>query len=830
MHKDNDKIDHINYALVAKTHSSMYLMHKYWARKPHNVVAEYIKHYSKEGDIVLDPFCGSGVTVIEALKSGRKAVGIDLDPAAIFITRCTVMPVDLEKMNNAFKDIEDAVKERIEKLYQTKCPHCKNETTAEAIIWEEDNPIEIRYSCSCNNHNKNVWKNADEYDLKLLQEIKKETISYWYPKNELIWNTRINVHKGLKVSDLFTKRNLLALSAILSEIEKIKNKDIKGIMKFTFSSALSQASKLVFIIRKRGRQKGNDKETKEVGSWATRGYWIPREYFEINAWNCFEERFKKVLRGKQESNKKIKKFNIANNFEDLNNHSNFLIKKYNVLELNDIILPNSVDYIFTDPPYGDAVPYLELDYMWNSWLKFEVDFEDEIIVSDSPIRNKTIELYEKMLNAAFKQIYTVLKPGKYLTLTFHSTNIKIWTAIIKAVIIAGFSLEKIIYQPPARASAKGLLAPYGSAVGDYYIRFIKPTVESKKSNDEISKERYERIVVECAKRILAERGEPTIYQHILNGIIVELKNAGSLLSGDINPDDVMKNHIGDEFTLVDVLDENGKKVGQKWWLENPESIPYLELVPLTDRIETAILNVLHGKIKVSFDDILQEIFIKFPNALTPDTQNIKEILSEYAEKTRDGKWILKAIVSSRETQHSEMIYYLAVLGKKAGFDIWIGQREQGDLYKNKKLSNLCTTMDPVFRFIPTHNIDRVKQIDVLWYRESRINYEFEVENTTVITEAIIRGSNIPTEMVKRYIVIPDERERFLYKKAREPILKENVEKNNWKFITYKDLQNLFIESKRKKEIDTVEIDKIAKIAKKIEPSKQLDMKDILEKE
>ncbi len=44
--------EHIDYPIVAKTHPSMYLMHKYWARKPHNVVAKYIERYTEEGDVV----------------------------------------------------------------------------------------------------------------------------------------------------------------------------------------------------------------------------------------------------------------------------------------------------------------------------------------------------------------------------------------------------------------------------------------------------------------------------------------------------------------------------------------------------------------------------------------------------------------------------------------------------------------------------------------------------------------------------------------------------------------------------------------------------------
>jgi predicted methyltransferase len=84
---EGTKVEHVDYAISPQAHTPMYLMHKFWARKPHNVVGEYIEHYSKKGEIVLDPFVGSGVTAIEALKRGRKAIATDLDPMATFITR-----------------------------------------------------------------------------------------------------------------------------------------------------------------------------------------------------------------------------------------------------------------------------------------------------------------------------------------------------------------------------------------------------------------------------------------------------------------------------------------------------------------------------------------------------------------------------------------------------------------------------------------------------------------------------------------------------------------------------------------------------------------------
>lgn len=283
------------------------------------------------------------------------------------------------------------------------------------------------------------------------------------------------------------------------------------------------------------------------------------------------------------------------------------------------------------------------------------------------------------------------------------------------------------------------------------------------------------------------------------------------MSGSQNPDDVMKESLNKEFVLVDVLDEEGKSLGKKWWFKDPSKIPYIEFVPLSDRVESAIVDVLRRKVKISFDDVLQEIFINFPNALTPETQSIKQILQEYAVPTKDGKWALKPQVKSRESEHSEMIYYLCQIGKKAGFDIWVGQKEQGATYSERKLSTLVTKRSPTWRFIPSTNLDRVKQIDVIWHDEGRIRFIFEVENTTAITEAIVRGSNIPHNETRRLIVIPEERESLLFRKMKDPMLRENIASNNWKFIFYGEVRAYFEQSKRRKKIELKDFEKLFKL-------------------
>src|SRR5436309_11754818 len=64
-----------------------YGVHPYFTRRPANVVRSYVERYSQAGDVVLDPFGGTGVTAIEAFLLGRHAIQNDLNPFANFIAQ-----------------------------------------------------------------------------------------------------------------------------------------------------------------------------------------------------------------------------------------------------------------------------------------------------------------------------------------------------------------------------------------------------------------------------------------------------------------------------------------------------------------------------------------------------------------------------------------------------------------------------------------------------------------------------------------------------------------------------------------------------------------------
>ncbi|MFQ6119491.1 MAG: hypothetical protein ACE5KE_06360 [Methanosarcinales archaeon] len=138
-----------------------------------------------------------------------------------------------------------------------------------------------------------------------------------------------------------------------------------------------------------------------------------------------------------------------------------------------------------------------------------------------------------------------------------------------------------------------------------------------------------------------------------------------------------------------------------------------------------------------------------------------------------------------------MIEYLVELGKKAGFKVWTAHRND----KINKIAEYELQLS-----ISSERLQRIKEIDVLWISDNVIEYAFEVENTTTITEAINRVSNIEYE-IKRVIVIPEERIKFLKRKIKDPMLKERIEKEQWNIIVYGYLERFYNQNKTKKSIN-----------------------------
>ena len=373
---------------------------------------------------------------------------------------------------------------------------------------------------------------------------------------------------------------------------------------------------------------------------------------ESNVWLLFQ----RAIKGKQ-GLIKAKKYLMdqeiepseAPSLEKLiksNIHDFYLIQ--DSLDDNTELKPESIDYVITDPPYGYSIQYGELLFMWGAWIGVSNEFKNyikkEIVIN--PKQNKDERLYEEMLLRVFKKVRVVLKPSKYFTVTFHNPNLKFRNILVRTALTAGFKLEKIIYQPPSRPSAKSLLQPFGSLDGDYFFRFKKTTADYFYDANEIDELDLENLIIAKVKTILIERAEPTHYTFIQNALdpllYAALMKKGQVMS--FQPESVEKilqRHKGVVFELVPL---RFRKIGTKeliqkaWWLMNPSK--YNLSTPLTKRISDTIERLLEEKNGISTQEIHDIIFEKYQDALTPDLNLILEILMQKGERKK-GLWIKK---------------------------------------------------------------------------------------------------------------------------------------------------------------------------------------------
>jgi len=121
---DRNKVNAFDKPIKTTKANNIYNIHPYWAKKPHTAIIEYIRHYTKEGDLVFDPFCGSGTTALAALLENRKALAIDLSPAATFISKiyCSLIPP--EKLQRGYERVVSHILPITDWLYETRCDRC----------------------------------------------------------------------------------------------------------------------------------------------------------------------------------------------------------------------------------------------------------------------------------------------------------------------------------------------------------------------------------------------------------------------------------------------------------------------------------------------------------------------------------------------------------------------------------------------------------------------------------------------------------------------------------------------------------------------------------
>jgi 16S rRNA G966 N2-methylase RsmD len=507
--------------------TAIYNMHTYWSKKPHDAIRQYIRHYTQPGDLVLDPFCGSGGTALAALMEGRKAIAIDLSPAATFITKNYCTPVDVNELQRAFAELERQVKPEMEWLYETRCDRCDGRAQTAYTVYsqvfrcarclqevplfdcieiegqtatgkpkkvtvcpccyergiEEEIstrsneklgavPVLVSYECQegCkpkreqrryNDPDPKKRRFFQEYDLGKLVEIEAKTIPYWIPPHRMMniesetepWGDkwRAGTSNFRTVIELFTKRNLWALALLAKNIQLIRCESdaTRDQLRLAFSGTILNVSRML-------------KQSEQWGGALQMGtYYLPQISRESPVPIGFDYKFRDVKRGSEVLSHR-------------DGTPTVIVSTQSATHLSDIF-SESVDYIFTDPPYADKVQYGELNFIWEAWLDFDTHWhEQEIIVNET--RHKGEDDWARRIRQAMSECYRVLKPGRWISLCYHDTSEGTWQLVQDIMTEAGFipeSAENALYIDTGQKSYNQLMAEKVTK-RDLVINFRKP--------------------------------------------------------------------------------------------------------------------------------------------------------------------------------------------------------------------------------------------------------------------------------------------------------------------------------------------------------------------
>ncbi|PWN86012.1 DNA methyltransferase [Bacillus altitudinis] len=519
----------------------LYQSHLYWSQKPFNISDLLIEELTEEGDIVFDPFMGSGVTIIESVLLNRKSVGVEINELPIFIVDTLLRKVEnMESLNNFLKGFEEFV-DGLNKYYKTWSAENDEHGIVKKVIFDRESPFaepiikEIHYQHQGNR--TNFIKDPDIFDVEQFSLNK----GYKYIRDYVMMpNSRLAVHNEQSVATLFTPRALCVIDDILGYEASLNDRNYQDIIRYILMSSLH----LIKIT-----------DLKSNSQWPL---WTPKE-------NCLEKNAIDVIKRRirlfydsydfvdKNFNETIKR---VSDFKELSDDGNYLILNKGTQHLNSDDIPdNSIDLVITDPPYLGQVLYSEYMQLYYPFLDLNFNLEDEIVISNAKGRDKDEKTYFNLLDQSFGKTTKKLKKGKIMCIYFHDSNLDVWNRLINITKKHGlhFLGQVHVYK---KLTLKNILSPKKSLQGDSILFFIN------------EKRDYEVIEAETLDEIV---------ENVVAHVKFELKNKGSLTTTQLMDDGLMEYIIQNNWlgelsskykSIIDIFEPNVKwdKEKGKWVL------------------------------------------------------------------------------------------------------------------------------------------------------------------------------------------------------------------------------------------------------------------------
>jgi putative DNA methylase len=493
-------------------------MHRYFARRPHNLFSKLITHYAPAGGVVLDPFCGGGVTLIESLLTQRRVIGYDVNPLATLICENELIDWDIDRVRAAFISLQADVSKRIRNLYIATCSICNASGDAEWFEWTSILTCNACGAEHCSASLKKVglgaWKCSQcEHRIRFSPTVETEysLVSQCFacsqcgatavskavrpqertatqlhdtsllpipvaeiPDNNMQRESAL-FKKGFRYyRDFFTNRNLVANGMLLSAIDAL-DLEVRRPLLFVFSASLRYTNRMV--TRNESWRKQRPLE------WHKPGFWVSAEQLETNVWVEFRRRFQTIINAKQSFQQSLPSRPVVSTNPDtvVAGKADVAVVKGSVA--HNVLADGSVDAIITDPPYGSYLHYADLSNFWLSWLSFRANaplgiaptVEEAVIARKVGFPGaKSAQQYMQLLTEVFKECHRLLKKDGWLVLTFNNREPRAWAALMESIVRAGFRLPQngVIFQDGVQSyKHTSQSRRVGSVIGDFVYSF-----------------------------------------------------------------------------------------------------------------------------------------------------------------------------------------------------------------------------------------------------------------------------------------------------------------------------------------------------------------------
>ena len=512
----------------------LYKAHSYHTKVPHLAIVPSILHYTEPGDIVLDGFAGSGMTGVAAQWCGtapaayrhklemewkkagtpapkwgaRRVVLNDLSPAATFIGANYNLPFDVDAFAKAGKQLLRDVDREIGWMYETLhsdgkikarvqftvwsetlscqscggevvftsaamdedtqkvsksivCPHCGAEATKEHmdLVFESfidpghgkviKRPKRVPVSITYRIGKQTYSKSPDSYDAEVAEKISRLPLPDEIPRDALpdCQMTRVGRMRTTQteaIHHMFLPRAAHAMSALWRSARTQPDRRIRAFLLFMVEQAIWTSS-----ILNRNRPSGFS----QVNQYLSGVFYVASQTAECSPWYVLDGKLDRLVKA-------------------FNNYRPKSIAAVSTGSATSIPLENnSIDYVFTDPPFGENIYYSDLNILVESWHGVKTDPNPEAIVDR--VRQKGVPEYQRLMMRAFAEYFRVLKPGRWMTVVFSNSRAAVWNSLQVSLQQAGFVVAEVTALDKKQGSFQQVVSP-NAVKQDLVISAYKP--------------------------------------------------------------------------------------------------------------------------------------------------------------------------------------------------------------------------------------------------------------------------------------------------------------------------------------------------------------------